>query len=105
MDDLRTASQFKILEKNADALADMIKQVTIEQTKGNNAQALEWMKANANWDIKPTGGGDGSVIIRPPGAAPYLFNPTPKTIVIDGISVESNAAYPIAGLPTYSGSK
>jgi hypothetical protein len=104
MDDLRTASQFKILEKNADALADMIKQVTIEQTKGNNAQALEWLKANAKWDITPTGR-DGAVIFRPPGGAPYLFNSTPNTIVVDGISVDSYKAYPIAGLPTYSGSK
>ena len=103
MDALKTASQFKILEKNAEALADMIKLVKVEQTKGDNAQALEWLKANAGWGVTPTGR-DGAVIFRPPGGAPYLFNSTPNTIVVDGISVDSYEAYPIAGLPTYSGS-
>lgn len=90
-------------EQQGKDLAQMIREIAVARVQGNNAQALEWAKANYNWDIRPTGSGDGSVIIRPPGGSPYLFNPTGKTIEIDGVKVQSNAAYPIAGLPTYGG--
>lgn len=96
-------AQLKMQENQGKEVAQMIREVAVERIKGSNAQALEYAKANFGWDIKPTGSGDGTVIIRPPGAAPYLFNPSGKTIEIDGVKVQSNAAYPIAGLPTYGG--
>jgi len=96
-------AQLKMQENQGKEVAQMIREIAVERIKGSNAQALEWAKANFGWDIKPTGSGDGTVIIRPPGAAPYLFNPSGKTIEIDGVKVQSNAAYPIAGLPTYGG--
>lgn len=95
----------EIQKENAKQLAQMIREVAVERLKGTNQQALEWYKANAGWDIKPTGAGDGTIIIRPPGQGAYLFNPSGRTIEIDGIKVQSNAAYPIAGLPTYGGMK
>lgn len=95
----------EVQKENAKQLAQMIREVTVERLKGTNQQTLEWYKANAGWDIKPTGGGDGSVIIRPPGQSAYLFNPSGRTIEIDGIKIQSNSAYPIAGLPTYGGMK
>jgi len=96
-------AQLKMQENQAKELAQMIREIAVERVKGNSAQALEWAKANYGWDIKPTGAGDGTVIIRAPGAAPYLFNPTAKSVSPDGVKIESNAAYPIQGLPTYGG--
>jgi hypothetical protein len=96
-------TQLKIQENNAQQVAQMIREIAVKRVEGNNAQALEWLKANAGWDIKPTGAGDGTVIIRPPGAPPYVFNMSGKTVEIDGVKVQSNAAYPIAGLPSYGG--
>ena len=101
----RFKASLDIQKENAKQLVTMIKEISVEKTKSNNAQALEWAKANFNWDIKPTGAGDGSVIIRPPGAPPYLFNPSGKTIEIDSVKIQPNSAYPIAGLPTYGGMK
>ena len=98
-------AQLKIQENNAAQLAQMIREVAVKRVEGSNAQALEWLKANSSWDIKPTGSGDGTVIIRPPGAPPYLFNASGKTVEIDGVKVQSNAAYPIAGLPSYGGAQ
>jgi hypothetical protein len=91
--------QIKIQEGNASELAKMIREVSVEQTKGNNQMALEWVKANAGWDIKPTGAGDGSVIVRPPNSPPYLFNPMGRAIEIDGVRIPANSAVLIQGLP------
>lgn len=96
-------SQLKVAEENAKQLAQMIREVAVERVKGSNEQALQYMKDNFNWDIKPTGAGDGTVIIRAPGSAPVMYNPTGKTVEIDGVKITSNAATPIAGLPSYSG--
>lgn len=95
--------QLEIQKANATQLSQMVREIAVERVKGNSAQALEWAKANYGWDIKPTGSGDGTVIIRAPGAAPFLFNPTGKTVSPDGVKIESNAAYPIQGLPSYGG--
>jgi hypothetical protein len=99
----RFKASLKIQENQATQLAQMIREIAVERVKGNNSQALEWAKSNYGWDIKPTGAGDGTVIIRAPGSPPYMFNPTGKTVEIDGVKVQSNAAYPIAGLPSYGG--
>lgn len=96
-------AQLEIQKDQAKQLTQMIREIKVAEAQGNISQKLEWFKANAGWDIKPSGGGDGTVIIRPPGGAPYLFNPTPRTIEIDGVKVQTNSAYPIAGLPSLGG--
>jgi hypothetical protein len=96
-------ARLDIQKTQATQLAQMIREIAVERVRGNNSQALEWAKANYGWDVKPTGAGDGTVIIRAPGSPPYMFNPTGKTVEIDGVKVQSNAAYPIAGLPSFSG--
>lgn len=93
------ASMLKIQEGNALEVAKMIRETTVEGVRGNNARALEYFKANANWDIKPTGAGDGTIIIRPPGSPPYLFNPSGRIVEIDGVKVAANSAILIGGLP------
>jgi len=98
-------AQLDVQKNNAQQLSQMIREIAVERVKGNNQQALEWAKANYGWDIKPTGSGDGTVIIRAPGAQPFIFNPSGRTIEVDGVKITSNAAYPIAGLPTYGGVK
>lgn len=98
-------AQLEIQKNNAQQLAQMIREIAVERVRGNSAQALEWAKANYGWDIKPTGAGDGTVIIRAPGAAPFLFNPTGKTVSPDGVKIPANSAYPIQGLPSYGGVK
>jgi hypothetical protein len=99
----RFKAQLEIQKNQATQLAQMIREIAVERVKGNNAQALEWAKANYGWDIKPTGEGNGTVIIRAPGASPYIFNPSGRTVEIDGVKIQSNAAYPISGLPSYGG--
>ena len=96
-------AQLEIQKDQAKQLTQTIREIKVAEAQGNISQKLEWFKANAGWDIKPSGGGDGTVIIRPPGKAPYLFNPTPRTIEIDGVKVQTNSAYPIAGLPSLGG--
>jgi hypothetical protein len=95
----RYKSMLTIQQGNAAELAKMIREIAVENTKGNNAQALEWAKANFGWDIKPSGAGDGTLTIKPPNSAPYVYNPTGRTIEIDGIKIQSNAAQLISGLP------
>lgn len=85
--------------------AQMIREIAVERVKGGLAQALEWAKSNYGWDIKPSGSGDGTVLIRPPGGVPHIFNPTGRTVEIDGVKIQSSAAYPIAGLPSFGGTK
>lgn len=95
----RYKTMLKIQEGNASELSKMIREIAVENTKGNNAQALEWAKANFGWDIKATGAGDGTLVIKPPNSAPYVYNPSGKTIEIDGVKIQSNSAQLISGLP------
>jgi len=96
-------AQLEIQKDQAKQTAQMIREIAVAQTQGNINQALEWAKANFKWDITPTGAGDGTIIIRPPGGTPYLFNASGRTVEIDGVKVQTNSAYPIAGLPSYGG--
>lgn len=103
-----TQEQFKamleIQKGNATEMAKMIGDIARERVKGNNAQALEWAKANYGWDIKPTGAGDGTVIIRAPGSPPYVFNPSSgATVSPDGVTIPAGGARVIPGLPTPAG--
>jgi len=99
----RFKSQLKMQEENAKQQAEMIKNIYVEQAKGNIQLAVEQLKM-MRYDVKPSGAGDGTVIITPPGSnAPFVFNPSGRTIEVDGVKITSNAAYPIAGLPTYGG--
>ena len=92
-------SDLKIREGNAAEVTRMIRETTVEGVKGNNSLTLEWAKANLGWDIRPTGAGDGTVIIRPPNAPPYLFNATGNSITMDGVRIPANSARLIGGLP------
>lgn len=99
----RLDTTLDIAKENAKAYAKMIGDVTVEGVKGNNSMRLEWLKANAGWDIKPSGAADGGFIIKPPNGSPFYYNSNPRTIEIDGVKIESNGAYPIAGLPSMTG--
>jgi hypothetical protein len=89
--------------ENAKQQSSMFREIFVEQAKGNIQRGTELLKQK--YDVKPTGAGDGTLIITPPGGVPYIFNPSGRTIEIDGVKITSNAAYPIAGLPTYGGAK
>lgn len=98
-------AQLKMQENQGKELAQMIREIAVKRVDGNMQQALEFIK-QSRYDVKPTGAGDGTVIIVPPGGgAPYLFNPSGRTIEIDGVKITTNAAYPISGLPSYGGVK
>ena len=94
-------SQLKVQEEQAKQTAQMIREIAVAQTQNNLAQALEWAKANYSWKIDKVG--DNSVIITPPGQQPYFYNAEGRTVEIDGVKIQSMAAYPIAGLPSYRG--
>ena len=96
-------AQLEVQKDQAKQLAQMIREINVARVQGNINQALEWAKANYKWDINPTGAGDGTIIIRPPGGVPYLFNSSGRTVEVDGVKITTNSAYPIAGLPSYGG--
>lgn len=96
-------AQLEIQKNNAQQLAQMIRELAVQRAQGNAQLAVEQLK-QSRYDVKPTGAGDGTVVITPPGSGtPYLFNPSGRTIEVDGVKITSNSAYPIAGLPTYGG--
>lgn len=96
-------AQLKMQENQAQQLAQMIREIAVQRTQGNMQLAVEQLK-QMRYDVKPTGSGDGTLVITPPGGGtPYLYNPTAKTVSPDGVKIESNAAYPISGLPSYGG--
>lgn len=80
---------------------NLIKEKAIKSIEGKNALDLELLK-RSGYEVKPLGGEGGAIIIPPiiSGQPPFFFNPTGRTIEIDGIKVTSMSAYPIAGLPT-----
>jgi hypothetical protein len=97
-------SRLKQLEENSKKIAETIRDIAVERVRGQNQLNLERLK-QFKYDVKATGAGDGTVIITPPGGAPYIFNPSGRAVTIDGITITSQAAYPIAGLPTYGGTR
>ena len=98
-------AQLEIQKENAKQLSQMIREVAVQRVQGNTQLAVEQLK-QFRYDVKPTGAGDGTVVITPPGSGvPYLFNPSGRTIEVDGVKITSNAAYPISGLPSYGGVK
>jgi hypothetical protein len=95
-------SQLKRDEKSAEQLGKYIADIGIENIKGVNQLNVEKLKA-MKYDVKPTGAGDGTVIITPPfGGTPFVFNPAGKSVKIDGIEVQSMSAQPITGMPSLS---
>jgi hypothetical protein len=83
--------------------AQMIREVTVQQTQGNMDLALERLK-QMRYDVKPSNSGDGTVIITPPGGGtPFIYNPAGRTVEVDGVKIKSMDAYPVPGLPTYGG--
>jgi hypothetical protein len=98
-------AQLEIQKENAKQLSQMIREIAVERTRGNTQLAVEQLK-QFRYDVKPSGAGDGTVIITPPGSGvPFIYNPTGTTVSPDGVKIESNAAYPISGLPSYGGVK
>jgi hypothetical protein len=96
-------AQLDMQKENAKQLSQMIREVAVQRVQGNTQLAIEQLK-QFRYDVKPTGAGDGTVVITPPGSGtPYLFNPSGRTIEIDGVKITANSAYPIAGLPSYGG--
>lgn len=102
----RLDTSLEIMKENAKAYAKMIADVTVEGIKGQNVINQEMAKAKYGMDIKPSGAADGGVFIKPSGSTDvFYYNPTPTTIEIDGVKIESRGAYPIAGLPSLSWAK
>lgn len=98
-------AQMEIQKENAKQLSQMIREIAVERTRGNTQLAVEQLK-QFRYDVKPSGAGDGTVIITPPGSGvPFIYNPSGRTIEVDGVKITSNAAYPISGLPSYGGVK
>jgi Transglycosylase SLT domain len=92
-------SQLKREEDTSSQTAQMIREIAVKKTDGNQALALEWAKQNWGWEIKGPAA-DGTYLIKPPGEAPRWFDPAGETIDIDGTEVVSRGAKPIAGLTT-----
>lgn len=92
-------SGLKREEEYAKQLAQQIREIAIESIKGRNELNVEKLKM-MKYDVKPTGAGDGTVIVTPPFGSPYVFNPSGTTIEIDGVKVQSMAAKPISGMPS-----
>jgi soluble lytic murein transglycosylase-like protein len=86
--------------KRDEIQANMVKDVMVETTKGNFRLREESMRQG--WTAKPDTA-TGTWVIIPPaylGIPPYIYNPTGTKTVVDGVEIQSNAAVPIAGLPS-----
>ena len=94
-------SDLKIREKSAEQMGTYIKEIGIKTIEGKTQLDVEKLKM-MKYDVKPTGAGDGTVVITPPFGAPFVFNPTGTTVEIDGVKVQSFAARPITGMPSLS---
>jgi len=91
----------KLQGKLAEIQANMVKDVVVKTTEGNFRLKEESLKQG--WQVKPSGAGDGTIILIPPpsfGMAPYIYNGSGRTVEIDGIKVPDNSAIPITGLPS-----
>jgi len=92
--------QVSAATKRDEIQANMVKDVMVETTKGNFRLREESMKQG--WTAKPDTA-TGTWVIIPPaylGIPPYIYNPTGTKTVVDGVEIQSNAAVPIAGLPS-----
>jgi hypothetical protein len=94
----------KTQNKLTEIQANMIKDTVIERVKGELK-----IKENAlkeGWTVKPSGAGDGTMVLVPPvwmqqqGTPPLIYNPSGRTIEVDGIKIQDNSAIPITGLPS-----
>ena len=92
-------SDIKIREKSAEQMGNYIKEIGIKTIEGKTQLDVEKLKM-MKYDVKPTGAGDGTVVITPPFGAPFVFNPSGTTVKIDGIEIQSFAARPITGMPS-----
>ena len=94
-------SDIKIREKSAEQMGNYIKEIGIKTIEGKTQLDVEKLKM-MKYDVKPTGAGDGTVVITPPFGAPFVFNPTGTTVEIDGNKILSFSARPITGMPSLS---
>jgi len=92
-------SDIKIREKSAEQMGNYIKEIGIKTIEGKTQLDVEKLKM-MKYDVKPTGAGDGTVVITPPFGSPFVFNPSGTTVKIDGIEIQSFAARPITGMPS-----
>ena len=92
-------SDIKIREKSAEQMGNYIKEIGIKTIEGKTQLDVEKLKM-MKYDVKPTGAGDGTVVITPPFGSPFVFNPSGTAVKIDGIEIQSFAARPITGMPS-----
>lgn len=84
--------------------ANMIKDTVVERIKGE--VKIKQDALNKGWEIKPSNAGDGTFILVPPlwmqqqGTPPLIYNPSGRTVEIDGNKIQDNSAIPITGLPS-----
>jgi hypothetical protein len=90
-------AQFKAQTEYAQQIAQMIREIAVERTKGNMQlavqTAVEQLKKNG-WEVKPTGDGSGNLVFIPPlssGIRPFIVNSQElmgkSTINLDGVRV------------------
>jgi hypothetical protein len=95
---LKTQSQIAVARATQEA--QMVREIIIEQAKGNTQMGLEMLKQRG-YTVTPLG--DGTVMLTPKdGSQPYTYNPAGRTVKIDGVEVNVMTAQPVAGLPTYT---
>jgi hypothetical protein len=94
-------SDIKIREENAKTMGNYIKDIGIKTIEGKTQLDVEKLKM-MKYDVKPTGAGDGTVVITPPFGSPFVFNPSGTTVEIDGNKIPSFSARPITGMPSLS---
>jgi hypothetical protein len=95
------AASGRIKQRTDEALeqAKMIREIFVEQAKGNIQLAVEMYK-NSGYNVKGPAP-DGTYMIVPPGGkAPFYFDPAGRTVKMpDGQSVTVTGAQRVAGLP------
>ena len=100
----RMNSAFEMMAKRDQINAEMIKDIMVQNSKGEWELRKELSKQG--WDVKPDTG-TGTIILTPPpwmqqqGVPPYIFNPRNKeTVSPDGVPVPASSAVPILNIPS-----
>jgi hypothetical protein len=95
---LKTQSEIAVARATQEA--QMVREIIIEQAKGNTQMGLEMLKQRG-YTVTPLG--DGTVMLTPKdGSQPFTYNPAGRTVEVDGVKVNVMSAAPVAGLPTYT---
>ena len=100
----RAEEAIKQQGKLTEIQANMIKDTVVERVKGE--VKIKQDALNKGWEIKPSNAGDGTFVLVPPlwmqqqGTPPLIYNPSGRTVEIDGNKIQDNSAIPITGLPS-----